>query len=72
MLREAGAGEQAVDSTPAALAAAIVRLADRPPLARRAMGEVGKKWVAQEHARHVVAARLQGALSKLRPPGRFE
>ena len=65
MLGSSGAGEQAADSTAGALAAAIRRLAARPPAARAAMGEAGRAWVGAEHGRAVLAQRLDAALRPL-------
>ena len=65
MLRDAAAGEQAKDSSPSALAAAILRLAQQTPDALRTMGEAGRAWVGREHGRPVLAQRLDAALRLL-------
>lgn len=65
MVADAGAGEQATDSSGAALAEAILRLAARPPAERAAMGEAGLAWVAREHDRPVLADRLDRMLREL-------
>ncbi|MDQ3698831.1 MAG: glycosyltransferase family 4 protein [Gemmatimonadota bacterium] len=58
----ASGGVQASDSSGAALAAVIRRLADLSPDERRGLGERGRKWVARKHDRAVLAARLDDAL----------
>ena len=65
LLRDSGAGEQAADSSPRALADAILRLAQRTPDALRAMGDAGRDWVGREHGRTVLAQRLDAALRQL-------
>lgn len=65
LLRDAGAGEQAADATPQALAEAILRMARRAPHERARMGRAGRAWVAREHARPVLAARLDRALREV-------
>jgi len=65
MLRDAAAGEQATDSSPSALAAAILRLAQQTPDALRTMGDAGHAWVGREHSRPVLAQRLDAALHLL-------
>jgi glycosyltransferase involved in cell wall biosynthesis len=62
MVEQAGAGEQAVDDSGAALADAVLRLASRTPEERRAMGASARAWVAREHSRTVLAERLDHAL----------
>lgn len=70
MVRDARAGEQAEDSSAAALAAAVVRLAERSPAERRAMGAAGREWVTREHDRPVLADRMEAMLHSLLPgPG---
>ena len=65
MVADAGAGEQANDSSGAALADAIRRLVARPPAEREEMGLAGRAWVAREHSRPVLAERLDGMLREL-------
>ena len=65
MLHAAGAGEQAADSSPRALADAILRLAQQTPDALRTMGDGGRDWIGREHARPVLAQRLDAALRPL-------
>jgi glycosyltransferase involved in cell wall biosynthesis len=65
MVAEAGAGEQAADSSGAALADAIRRLVARSPEERARMGLAGRAWVAREHSRPVLAERLDGMLREL-------
>jgi glycosyltransferase involved in cell wall biosynthesis len=65
MVADAGAGEQAADSSGAALADAIRRLASRAPEERAKMGLAGRTWVAREHSRPVLAERLDGMLREL-------
>ena len=65
MLHAAGAGEQAADSSPRALADAILRLAQQTPDALRTMGDGGRVWIGREHARPVLAQRLDAALRPL-------
>lgn len=67
MVRDAGAGEQAADSSAAALAAAVVRLAERTPEERRAMGLAARDWVTREHDRPVLADRMEAMLRSLLP-----
>lgn len=67
MVSSAGAGEQTADSSAAALVAAVERLAARLPSDRRAMGLAGRAWVAREHDRPVLAARLDAMLRSLLP-----
>ncbi|HJP60067.1 MAG TPA: glycosyltransferase family 4 protein [Gemmatimonadaceae bacterium] len=62
ILRESGAGEQAADSSPRALAEAVTRMADRTPAERALMGSAGREWVAREHSRPVLAQRLDSVL----------
>ncbi len=65
MVRESGAGVQAVDASPSALAEAVLGLRKRGDLARRRMGEAGRAWVEREHGRPVLAARLDAMLRGL-------
>jgi glycosyltransferase involved in cell wall biosynthesis len=65
MLASASAGEQATDASGAALAGAVRRLASRSPAERRQLGLSGRAWVAQEHSRPVLAARLDSALRRV-------
>ena len=65
MLREARAGEQTTDTSPRALANAILRLAQRSPQDLRAMGDSARAWVGREHGRPVLAQRLDAALRAL-------
>lgn len=65
MLREAEAGEQATDSRPAALAAAMYAMAARPPDVRRQMARRGRAWVTREHSREVLGAQLDSQLRAL-------
>ena len=65
MLRDAGAGEQAVDSSARALAEAVIRLARRSAEVQTDMGASGRAWVAREHSRGVLAQRLDAALRPL-------
>lgn len=65
MVREAGAGEQAENSTPGALADAVERLAERSAEERAAMGRDGRAWVSREHGRTILAERLDGVLREL-------
>jgi glycosyltransferase involved in cell wall biosynthesis len=70
MVRDAGAGEQAADNSGTALADAIVRLAARSPAERRRMGDHARAWVAREHGRQTLAARLDDMLRELLPAAR--
>jgi glycosyltransferase involved in cell wall biosynthesis len=65
MVAAAGAGEQANDSSGAALADAIRRLLARPSAEREKMGLAGRAWVAREHSRPVLAERLDVMLREL-------
>lgn len=65
MVEDAGAGEQASDGTPEALAAAIMRLFRRPSSARVRMGVAGRAWVTREHGRSMLAARMDEMLREL-------
>jgi len=65
LLRAAGAGVQAGDSSGAALAEAIRRLAAMPPGERASLGVRGRIWVTAEHSRSILAARLDSALREL-------
>jgi glycosyltransferase involved in cell wall biosynthesis len=65
MVAAAGAGEQAADSSGAALADAVRRLVARAPAEREKMGLAGRAWVAREHSRPVLAGRLDGMLREL-------
>ncbi len=65
MVADAAAGEQAADSSGAALADAIRRLVARSPEERAKMGLAGRAWVAREHSRPVLAERLDGMLREL-------
>ncbi len=68
MVRDAGAGEQAADSTAAALADAVRRMAARSAEQRLALGRAGRAWVEREHARPILAERLEAALLPLVRP----
>jgi glycosyltransferase involved in cell wall biosynthesis len=68
MLHESGAGVQAADAGAGALAEAVRRLVRTPPAERARMGDAGCAWVAREHGRPVLAARLDGALRELLHP----
>ena len=65
MVRTARAGEQTRDSSPAALADAILRLAARPLEDREVMGKAGQDWVAAEHGRAALAERLDETLRQV-------
>lgn len=65
MLQESGAGVQATDASGAALASAVLELANRSQDERTAMGQAGRAWVAREHARPVLAERLDRALRQV-------
>lgn len=65
MVADAGAGEQAADSSGAALADAIRRLVARSRDERARMGLAGRAWVAREHSRPVLAERLDSVLREL-------
>lgn len=65
MVADANGGEQAKDSSGAALADAVRRLVARPPAEREKMGLAGRAWVAREHSRPVLAERLDGMLREL-------
>jgi hypothetical protein len=65
MLRESGAGAQATDASPPALADAILHLTRQSNLERDAMGKAGTTWLAREHSRAVLAQRLDSALRAL-------
>ncbi len=65
MVADAGAGEQATNSSGAALADAVRRLVARPPAERAKMGLAGRAWVAREHSRPVLAERLDSMLREL-------
>jgi len=65
MVREAGAGEQALPGSPRALADAVVRLAQSSPAERAAMGCSARAWVVREHSRAVLASRLDHILREL-------
>ena len=67
MVATAGAGEQAVDTSSSALAAAIERLANTSCERRAEMGAAGRRWVHEEHNRTRLAARLDAALEPLLP-----
>lgn len=62
MVTAAGAGEVVPPGSGQALAAAIRRMADRPAEERAAFGAAGRRWVAEHHARDVVAGDLAAAL----------
>ena len=65
MVREAEAGELARPGSVDSLTTAIERLLDRSEAERRAMGDAARAWVAQHHARPILAARLAGVLDEL-------
>ena len=61
-VREAGGGVQATDGSPAALAAAVRKLADMAPETRALMGARAREWVVLHRDRPVVAAELERTL----------
>jgi glycosyltransferase involved in cell wall biosynthesis len=65
MLAEARAGVQTRDAGARALADAAVAMAERTPAEREAMGRSGRTWVAREHGRPVLAARLDTMLREI-------
>ena len=65
MVRSAGGGVQAHDSSGAALAEAIRELLRVSPSDRRSIGRRGRKWVSAERDRPLLAARLDTALRQL-------
>jgi glycosyltransferase involved in cell wall biosynthesis len=67
MVASAGAGEQAADGSPGALADAVRRMLARSPGERVALGESGRRWVAAEHGRGVLGARLDALLREALP-----
>ena len=64
-VRSSSGGVQTRDASAAALAEGIRRLLALSPDERRSMGERGRAWVAREHDRPVLAARLDAALRPL-------
>jgi glycosyltransferase involved in cell wall biosynthesis len=62
MVKEAGAGFQAADTSGAALADAVRRLMVASVAERKRMGAAGRVWVEREHSREVLGARLDGFL----------
>lgn len=65
LLAASGAGAQAADAGPAALAAAVESLLRRPRAERRMMGHSGREWVARTHSREVLGRQLDGALRQV-------
>jgi glycosyltransferase involved in cell wall biosynthesis len=65
MVKDADAGVQASDASGAALAAAVLRMAEMAPSVRRRMAEAGRDWVKQNHSRQVLGGRLDQMLRKL-------
>lgn len=65
LLRDARAGTQATDASAAALADAVLGLRASGSDHRAAMGRAGQDWVAREHARPVLARRLDAMLREL-------
>lgn len=65
MLAAAGAGIQAADSSGPSLAEAVRRFARLSIDDRFRMGSSGREWVAREHGRDVLGARLDGFLRTL-------
>lgn len=68
LLQASAAGEQAEPGSAPSLASAILRTAGRDHAERAAMGASGRKWVAREHGRPVLAGRLDHALRDLVTP----
>ena len=64
-VRAAGAGELAADSSPSALAEAVLRLVGRTADERGEMGDAGRMWVARERSRPVLAERMHQVLLPL-------
>ncbi|MBT8080433.1 MAG: glycosyltransferase family 4 protein [Gammaproteobacteria bacterium] len=62
MVDSAAAGIQAQDTSAAALAAAISKMASLTLEQRRQMGVSGRKWVATEHSREVLGENLHALL----------
>ena len=65
MLQRSGGGIQVADSSGAALAEGIKRLAETPSIERKRMGASGYEWVKREHGRDVLGARLDAFLREL-------
>ncbi|HXY30876.1 MAG TPA: glycosyltransferase family 4 protein [Gemmatimonadaceae bacterium] len=65
ILRQAGSGVQATDSSPEALASAVRRVAALDPAARSALGAAGRSWVVANNSREALAARVDEALRPL-------
>lgn len=65
MVRDAGGGEQAADSSAEALEGAIRRLAARAPAERVEMGRAGRAWVRREHDRGILSDRLDQILQEV-------
>ena len=65
MVKDADAGVQASDASGAALAAAVLRMAEMAPSVRRRMAEAGRDWVKQNHGRQVLGGRLDQMLREL-------
>jgi glycosyltransferase involved in cell wall biosynthesis len=65
MVKDADAGVQASDASGAALAAAVLRMAEMAPSVRRRMAQAGRDWVKQNHSRQVLGGRLDQMLRKL-------
>jgi glycosyltransferase involved in cell wall biosynthesis len=63
MVKEAGAGVQADAGSARSLADAILHLSSRSEADRRAMGRSAREWVAREHGRRGLGARLHQALT---------
>lgn len=65
MVRDAGAGVQADDTSAAALAAAVQRLMQVSARDRHRSGLAGRDWVKREHSREVLGDRLDQFLRGL-------
>jgi glycosyltransferase involved in cell wall biosynthesis len=65
LVEEAGAGVQAADGSPEALASALRALAEMPQVALRACGNAGREWVVRERDRTRLAERLDAALREV-------
>ena len=65
LVHDAGAGVQARDSSGVALADAIRAVRSLSVSERRAVGAAGRSWVAREHSREVLGARLDALLREL-------
>jgi glycosyltransferase involved in cell wall biosynthesis len=65
MVGAAGAGIQVANSSGAALAEGIRKLASMPAQARRQQGQRGREWVAREHSREVLGEKLDAYLREV-------